>query len=92
MAAADLPPFPAFPVVDRPARTRLHGATDTRLERALLTTLDTGRAIRVPLSRFHSSPAKGHLFKAGYRVLHRVSSRWGEFVDAWLEPKRASKA
>ena len=57
---------------------------DTDIEAALKTTLKTKLAVRMLLWQFHSSPAKGRLWKQGYRVLHRVLPNRRE-VGAWLE-------
>jgi len=76
-----------FDEVDRPPKNRRH-ITDTDmdwdkgLEEALLTTVITGRAISVPLAKFHTSPAKGRLWKKGYKVHHRVI---GDNAAAWIE-------
>lgn len=58
---------------------------DGPLENALLKTLETKKAIRVPLYMFHSSPAKGRLWKDGYEVKHRVLRPDCMYVAAWLE-------
>jgi hypothetical protein len=75
-----------YELMDRPPRNRraLGGPGDETLEAELLATLNTGRAIRVGLSFFHTSPAKGRLWKRGYRVLHRVLAD-REHVGAWVE-------
>jgi hypothetical protein len=77
-----------FEVIDRPKtnRHRLKNELDydNHLEAALLNTLGTGRAIRVTLSMFHCSPAKGRLWMKGYRVKHRVLED-KEHVGAWVE-------
>ena len=75
-------------VIDRPTRNkrRIGDAGDEELELALLHTLDHGKAIKVPLAFFHSSPAKGRLWKKGFRVLHRVlPDRLN--VGAWLSTR-----
>jgi hypothetical protein len=76
----------AYAVIDRPPRNRraLGEPGDEELEQQLLETLDTGRAICVPLAFFHTSPAKGRLWKRGYRVLHRVLAD-RKTVGAWVE-------
>jgi hypothetical protein len=72
--------------VKRPEGKRLHNAIedyDRKLYEALLVTLD-GTAVLCDLGMFHSSPAKGLLWKAGYRVKHRVSAGRSN-VYAWIE-------
>lgn len=77
----------AFAEIERPARTRgIPDATDDELAAALTATFLTGKAIVVPLARFHTSPAKGRLWMRGYRVLHRVLPD-REHVAAWVESK-----
>lgn len=78
-----------FDEIDRPElnRRRLGDkdlSWDQELEAALRRTLITGRAIVVPLVKFHSSPCKGRLWKAGFRVLHRAV---GGNAAAWLVRK-----
>ena len=78
-----------FEEIERPPRNRRHISDtdldwDTDIETALLGTLASKKAVAIPLHRFHSSPAKGRLWKAGYHVAHRVlPSR--STVAAWLE-------
>lgn len=78
-----------FEIIDRPEKNRHRIKNDLGygydLERALLDTLLHGRAIKVPLGMFHSSPAKGRLWLQGYSVRHRVLDD-KEHVAAWLEP------
>lgn len=80
-----------YEVIERPHKNRRH-LNDTDLdwdqdvEDQLLDTLTTGKAIRLSLAKFHSSPAKGRLWAQGYRVLHRVLPNRQE-VAAWLAPK-----
>ena len=77
-----------FRECERPPKNRRH-ITDTdldwdqELEDALRGTLVSGKAIVVALSHFHSSPAKGRLWKEGFRVTHRVLPD-RETVAAWL--------
>lgn len=75
-------------IIDRPPKNRHSLAEDMdydmRLEAGLLSTLDHGRAIKVPLSRFHCSPAKGRLWKRGFAVRHRVLPDKLS-VAAWIE-------
>jgi len=82
-----------FPQVARPARNRrsIHDEDmdwDADLERALLDTLRTGMAVQLPLWQFHSSPAKGRLWKKGWKVAHRVLSD-RQTVAAWVAGERA---
>ena len=75
-------------IIDRPERNR-HSLRedmdyDAHLESGLLATLDHGRAIKVPLARFHCSPAKGRLWKRGFAVRHRVLPD-KQSVAAWIE-------
>ncbi len=88
-----------FPVVPRPPRNRRKLGDvklnyDHELEEALIDTLNTGQAIVVPLSRFHSSPVKGRLHAQDYRVAHRVLPD-KTHVAAWVwvddEPKGSKK-
>lgn len=77
-----------FHEIDRPAKNRRHlddadMEWDRDLEAALLATRNTGKAITVKLSHFHSSPAKGRLWKQGFRVAHRVLPD-RETVAAWV--------
>lgn len=78
--------------VDRPAANRRTLADpdldhmDQDIELALLTTLKTGLGIEMLLWQFHSTPAKGRLWKRGYRVLHRVRPNRQQVV-AWLVPE-----
>lgn len=73
-------------IAERPPRNRasLGAPGDDDLEAALLNTFYLGNAIRVPLAFFHTSPAKGRLWKRGWRVLHRVLPD-RESVAAWVE-------
>jgi hypothetical protein len=78
-----------FKLVDRPPRNRRSITDkdmewDEDLETALLGTLTNGKAILIDLGLFHSSPAKGRLWKNGYKVHHRVNDD-RETVAAWLE-------
>ena len=78
-----------FPLIDRPPKNRRHITDDdldwhADLEEALLATQASGRAIRLPLWQFHSSPAKGRLWKRGFRVAHRVLSD-RQTVAAWVQ-------
>jgi hypothetical protein len=77
-----------FEIIDRPEinRNKIKNDLnyDNELEAALLGTLDTGRAIKVTLSMFHCSPAKGRLWLKGHRVRHRVLPD-REHVGAWVE-------
>lgn len=80
-------------IIDRPPRNRrsLHNGDmdwDALLESELMLTLEHGRAIKVPLSKFHCSPAKGRLWKKGYAVRHRVLTD-KEHVAAWIEEEEA---
>jgi len=78
-----------FEIIDRPEKNR-HRLRDDDLnydfeiESALMRTLEHGRAIKLTLALFHSSPAKGRLWLKGYRVRHRVLED-REHVAAWLE-------
>ena len=77
-----------FEIIDRPERNR-HKINndlnyDYELESALLKTIDHGRAIKIGLGSFHSSPAKGRLWLKGYKVKHRVLPG-REHVAAWVE-------
>lgn len=78
-----------YTITNRPARNRRTLADpdlddmDQEIEAALLWTLKTKVAIRMLLWQFHSSPAKGRLWKKGYRVVHRVVNR--REVAAWVE-------
>lgn len=75
-----------FESIDRPPNNRRKLGEleyDTELEEALLSTYTTGKAIRVSLSRFHCSPAKGRLWTAGYKVHHRVLPDRNS-VAAWV--------
>lgn len=78
-----------FEEIERPEKCRRHISDedmcwDTELEAALLKTIETKKAIVLPLARFHSSPAKGRLWKLGYSVRHRVLP--GRLtVGAWVE-------
>ena len=75
-----------FDEIDRPPRNKRKLGEDMpwdhALQNALLATLDSGKAIRVSLVMFHSSPAKGRLWKQGIAVRHRVQGDW---VAAWCE-------
>jgi len=77
-----------FEIIDRPKRNRHKIKNDLdydgEIEAALLRTLDHGRAIKLSLGIFHSSPAKGRLWLKGYSVRHRVLSD-KENVAAWIE-------
>lgn len=75
-----------FATMERPPRNRrtLGDAGDEELEKGLVETLNTTRAIVVGLAYFHTSPAKGRLWMKGYRVLHRVLSD-RQTVAAWVE-------
>jgi|SRR5215475_5557648 len=77
-----------FEFIDRPERNRHRKPLkyDDDLVNALLQTVGNGRAIKVLLSRFHSSPAKGRIWKKwpGYHVYHRVLSD-DQHVAAWVE-------
>lgn len=76
-----------FEEIDRPEKNHHKKPLkyDGALVRALLNTLITGRAIKVSLARFHSSPAKGRIWqKWGYHVRHRVLPD-SEHVAAWVE-------
>lgn len=55
------------------------------LEDALMATLDTEKAIRVPLYLFHRSGCKIKLWKKGYSVRHRVCKD-NISVVAWVLP------
>lgn len=84
-----MPDF-AFDEIDRPERNRRKLGDpeldwDADLEAALLKTLETKRAIKVPLFMFHSSPVKGRLWQAGYDVKHRVLRPACFYVATWLE-------
>jgi len=75
-----------FRLIDRPPRNRrklVELEYDDELEVGLLHTLFTTKAIVVGLARFHSSPAKGRLWKQGYKVHHRVLNDRNT-VAAWL--------
>jgi|SRR5215471_4424228 len=78
-----------FEIIDRPERNkhklRNELNYDYDLERELLNTLITGRAIKVTLAMFHRSPAKGRLWLKHYKVRHRVLDD-GEYVAAWVVP------
>jgi hypothetical protein len=70
----------------RPPRARRLAnptADDLELENALMHTYNDG-AIIVPLAFFHSSPAKGRLWKNGYALKHRVLAD-RQNVAAWVE-------
>lgn len=56
---------------------------DEDLEKALLDTRNTGKAIKVELWHFHSSPAKGRLWAKHYKVRHRRLDNYS--VAAWVE-------
>jgi len=77
-----------FEIIDRPERNRHKIKNDLNydyeLESALLRTIDNGRAIKISLGSFHSSPAKGRLWLKGYKVKHRVLPD-REHVAAWVE-------
>ncbi len=77
-----------FEIIDRPEKNRHKNCHDlnydSEIESALLRTLEHGRAIKLTLALFHSSPAKGRLWLKGYRVRHRVLED-REHVAAWLE-------
>jgi hypothetical protein len=78
-----------FNLVDRPPKNRRRRPDelywDGLLVDALLKTFGTDRALEVPLDVFHVSPAKGRLWKMGFRLLHRVVG--GTWVHAWVENK-----
>src|SRR5262249_41633611 len=80
--------FMTFEEIDRPERNRHKIKNDLdydqALESALARTLETGRAIKVTLAMFHSSPAKGRLWLKGFHVRHRVLPD-REHVAAWIE-------
>lgn len=80
-----------FEIIDRPEKNRHKNSDDLEydhhLESSLMDTLESGRAIRVPLGIFHSSPAKGRLWKKGYQVRHRVLPD-REHVAAWIEEEK----
>lgn len=76
--------------VDRPKRNRrkLGDPTlgwDHDMQTAVLTTLETRRAVVFDLCDFHSSPMKGRLWTMGYRLHHRVMPD-RRTVAAWIEP------
>lgn len=77
-----------FEVIDRPEKNRHKTSDDLGydidLEAALMETIQHGRAIKVRLGLFHSSPAKGRLWLKGYSVRHRVLGD-REHVAAWIE-------
>lgn len=78
-----------YALKERPPRNRRRLADvdmvwDQDLEAALLETLGNGMAIELPLWEFHSSPAKGRLWKRGFRVAHRVLPD-RQTVRAWVE-------
>ena len=78
-----------YELIERPPRNRrrLHDPSmdwDNDLKVALLETHVNGRAIKLPLWRFHSSPAKGHLWAHGFKVRHRVLPD-RQTVAAWCE-------
>jgi hypothetical protein len=83
----------SFTEIDRPQRNKRSIKDrldwDEELEEALLHTLVTGKAIDLTLTHFHSSPAKGRLWKQGYSVRHRVIGP--DQVGAWLEPATKRK-
>jgi len=83
----------SFREIERPARNRRHITDndlewDQDLEDALRATLVSGKAIVVALPLFHSSPAKGRLWREGYRVTHRVLPD-RITVAAWLDRRTA---
>ena len=80
----------AFEEIDRPARNRRRLGDpsldwDQDIEEGLRRTLVTGRAMKLPLWQFHSSPAKGRLWAEGFKVHHRVLAGRQD-VGAWIEP------
>lgn len=85
-----------FEIVDRPARNRRHIQDDDLswdgdIEQPLRETLVHGKAIVLSLERFHSSPAKGRLWKEGWRVHHRVLPDRRN-VAAWIEEDPVARA
>lgn len=80
-----------FETVERPATNKRGGRVtrpiDAEVETALYNTLYDGTAVKMPLYVFHSTPAKGRLWKAGLSVRHRVTAS-GKSVLAWVEEKR----
>jgi len=79
-----------FEVIERPEKNRRKATDDLNydldIETALLDTLNTRMAIKLPLWQFHSSPAKGRLWKEGLSVRHRVLGD-RQTVAAWIETK-----
>lgn len=77
-----------FEVIDRPARTsRRHLSEfdwDSDVQSALESTLTSGKAVVMPLWKFHSTPAKGRLWIEGFKVKHRVLPD-RQHVAAWIE-------
>jgi hypothetical protein len=87
--------YRGYPEIDRPARNRRKLGDqdliwDDDLEAALNSTISSGRAIVVELWKFHSSPAKGRLWSAGWKVKHRVLQDL-RHVAAWIEPEKEWK-
>ncbi len=84
-------PDAALGECDRPPKNRRHisdtdMAWDTEAEDALLRTVGTPRAVTMTLCRFHSTPAKGRLWKKGYRLHHAHLHDGGVcYVAAWLD-------
>ena len=80
-----------FEIIDRPEKNQHRVKNDLNydceLESALIRTLDHGRAIKLTLAAFHSSPAKGRLWLKGYSVRHRVLED-REHVAAWIEESK----
>lgn len=81
--------YRGYPEIDRPPRNRrkLNDPDmiwDEGLEAALNSTISSGKAIIVELWKFHSSPAKGRLWAAGWKVKHRVLQDL-RHVAAWIE-------
>lgn len=79
-----------YVLIDRPPVNRRHLTEkdldwDTDLEVALRATAHLeNKAVIVPLARFHSSPAKGRIWKDGLKVKHRVLADRNT-VAAWVE-------
>lgn len=79
-----------FPKTDRPPKNRRTIADDDLdydhdVEDALRDTAGTADAVVIPLHIFHSSPAKGRLWKQGWRILHSVQLPKRTHVAAWVE-------
>ena len=75
-----------WPEIDRPTKNKRTkpGDYDVDLEKDLRYTMITNKAIVVPLWLFHSSPAKGRIWKDGFSVRHRVMTD-RQTVAAWVE-------